>query len=51
MKLECFNNKLVVSCKVLGTPIKPAVLEDPPSRSNEDVTKGLSFRVYRLRDE
>ena len=37
MKLECCNNKPVVSCKELGTPENPAVLEDPPTSTNEDV--------------
>ena len=27
----------MVSCKELGTPVNPAVLEDPPTRTNKDV--------------
>ena len=42
MKLECCNNKLVVSCKEIGTPVNPAVLQDPPKRINEDVIDLLS---------
>ena len=63
MKLECCNNKPVVSCKKFGTPENPAVLEDPLS-TNKDVinlvyypssivallsdTKNLQFQLSRL---
>ena len=43
MKLECCKNKSVVSCKEIGTPVNPAVLENPPTRTNEDVIKLLSY--------
>ena len=43
MKLECCNNKPVVSCKELGTPENPAVLKDPPTRTIEDVINLLSY--------
>ena len=37
MKLECCNNKPVVSCKELGTPVNRAIQEDPPACINEDL--------------
>ena len=43
MKLECCNNKPVVSCKELGTPKNAVVLEDPPTSTNEDVIDLLSY--------
>ena len=43
MKLECCNNKHVFSCKKLSTPENPAVLENPPTRTNEDVINLLSY--------
>ena len=43
MKLECCNSKPVVSCKELGTPVNPAVLEDPPTSTNEDVIDLLGY--------
>ena len=43
MKLECCNNKPVVSCKELGTPENPAVLEDPPTSTNKDVINLLCY--------
>ena len=35
MKLKC-SNKPVISCKELSTPENTAVLEDPPTSTNED---------------
>ena len=43
MKLECYNNKPVVSCKKLSNPENPAVLEEPPMRTNEDVIDLLRY--------
>ena len=43
MKLECRNNNPVVNCKELDTPVNPAVLEDPPTHTNQDVINLLSF--------
>ena len=43
MKLEFCNNKPVISCKELGTPKNPVVLENPLKRANEDLIDLLSY--------
>ena len=43
MKLEWFNSKPVSSNKKLGTLENTAVLEDPPTSTNEDVIDILSY--------
>ena len=43
MKFECCDNKPVVSCKELGTPVNPSVLDDATTRTTEDVIDLLSY--------
>ena len=43
MKLECCNNKPVVSYKELSTLENPAVLEDPPTSINKDMINLLCY--------
>ena len=43
MKLECCNNKPVISWKALITSVNLTVLEDPPTSTNEDVINLLCY--------
>ena len=43
MKLECSNNKPVISRKEHGNPKKPAVLEDPPTSTDTDMVDLLRY--------
>ena len=43
MKLECSNNKPVISCKELSTPKNPAVLKDPPMSIDKDMVNLLRY--------
>ena len=43
MKLECSNNKPVIGCKAFGTPKTPAVLENPPTSTNNDMVDLLRY--------
>ena len=43
MTFECCNNKPVISCKEFTIPKNPAVLEDPPTSTNEE---GINLLRY-----